>query len=260
MYLGMQKLLTILVMPLSLFLIMIGGSLLLSLLNKSRAAYTSILISLLTTYLCSTPSFSHSLLSYLEKPYTPITAHYCKPNTNSQSLIILLGGGMRGIYSPDTEPRLLAAGDRVWHAARLYHAGCAQHILISGGGIQASHFEQTEAYAMQRLLLQLAVPETALILESKSRTTQENAQLSAAILKTHPFKQFYLVTSAWHMQRAQHEFTKVEIPTLAAAADFRSLGSCKQHYHFCWLPDAQALHHSSIALKEMLGLFVSQHL
>ncbi len=78
-------------------------------------------------------------------------------------------------------PDMGSAADRVWLAARLYKAGKAPLVLVSGGGDRAV-YATSEAQAMRELLLDMGVPDAALVLEEDSRNTRENAVFSARVL------------------------------------------------------------------------------
>ena len=60
-----------------------------------------------------------------------------------------------------------------------------------------------------------------------------------------------LVTSAWHMRRAARDFERQGFTVIPAPADFRSLDSGTGIGR--WLPGAEALALSQVALKEYLG-------
>src|SRR5690606_8725201 len=85
--------------------------------------------------------------------------------------MVVLGGGMQ----PGDIPGLDRAAVRVWHAARLDHAGKAPVIIVSGGLMPWSGNDQSEAVAMREFLVDLGVPGFAVLLEERSRNTRENA-------------------------------------------------------------------------------------
>ena len=129
--------------------------------------------------------------------------------------IVVLGGGMYSdkiIDESDLEmvewrkrvekegglmphPDMNAGADRVWAGARLYHAGVAPKIIITGVGCQ---------YSTIPLLKDLGVPEAAIVPLIGPGNTEEEAKAVAEVLKaaegTRP--RVVLVTSAWHMRRA----------------------------------------------------------
>jgi uncharacterized SAM-binding protein YcdF (DUF218 family) len=87
---------------------------------------------------------------------------------------------------------------RVAHGIRLYHAGAAPLLLLSGGGRDA----EPEAVIMRRLALAAAVPEGALLIEPHSRNTWENACESAGLLRPRGLRRVVLVSDRTHLPRA----------------------------------------------------------
>jgi uncharacterized SAM-binding protein YcdF (DUF218 family) len=172
--------------------------------------------------------------------------------------IVLLGGfSNRGTAAhPDTD--LTAAVDRVFRAARLYHAGRASYVLASGGRLAPG--DESEAHALSGILQELGVPEDAIFFEEQSTTTAGNAALSAAWLRGRSIRRILLVTSALHMPRARRLFEKQGIDAIPAATDFEVRGPFKWSDLF---PNALALDGSARAMKEYIGrvplLFTRAH-
>ena len=82
--------------------------------------------------------------------------------------------------------------------------GLAPMILCSGGhpGIQT----RTEADACAELLRGDGIPETAILQENQSRSTEENALYSRQIMDTHGWQTAILVSDNFHLFRANHIF------------------------------------------------------
>lgn len=69
------------------------------------------------------------------------------------------------------------------HCADLYLRGLAPRILFTGGvGAGSGDLQEPEADAFRRQALAAGVPESAIVLETRSTNTLENAQLSRALL------------------------------------------------------------------------------
>ncbi len=66
-----------------------------------------------------------------------------------------------------------------------------------------------------------------------------------------------LVTSAGHMPRALTLFLAAGIDVIPCATDVRAVGE-RQGTVFSWLPDVAALELTTLAIKERLGLWVSE--
>ncbi len=97
-------------------------------------------------------------------------------------VLVVLGGGSQA---------------RPQRAAELFHAGAAPKIIVSGAGDDLSN---------QRVLEEQGVPAAAIVRESRSRSTYENAQFSIPLLRELGAKKVILVTSWYHSRRALKTF------------------------------------------------------
>ena len=93
-------------------------------------------------------------------------------------VIVVLGGGSH---------------ERPESAAELFKEQAAPRIIISGLG---------DYEINRRLLLAAGVPANAIELETRSRTTRENAQFTVTLLREQKAKRVILVTSWYHSRRA----------------------------------------------------------
>jgi uncharacterized SAM-binding protein YcdF (DUF218 family) len=166
-------------------------------------------------------------------------------------VMVVLGGATRGDTSPLQPADLNAQADRLLYAAQLYQAGKAPLLLLSGGS--AAHL-RPEAEEMAEILAIMGVPEAAMLLEGHSRNTYENALYSAQLLQQRAVRRVLLVTSAFHMRRAEAVFAAQGIEVVPAATDYQRL--LQAELLPAWLPSATALVQSTYALRELAGLWV----
>jgi uncharacterized SAM-binding protein YcdF (DUF218 family) len=245
------KLSTQLAMPLGTgILVMLVGVLVMTLHRKVLGAGL-LLVGLLWIWLWATPVFSDWVRGSLEGRYPPVALE----SLPKAGAILVLGGAIGGIQPPRLFPDLSGAADRVWHAARLFHAGKAPLVVLSGGRLPWDAGQGPEADAMLRFLIDLGVPEEKVLLEGHSRTTYENARETRRLLTEKGIDQVILVTSALHMPRAQATFDAAGIRAIPAATDYEVLEKGDRTL-LDYLPDAGALAGSSRALKEYLGIVV----
>jgi uncharacterized SAM-binding protein YcdF (DUF218 family) len=155
--------------------------------------------------------------------------------------IVILAGGVRlaaaeyGGPAPSvTTLQRLAYGALVARATRL-------PVLVSGTGQEAAAMNNS----LQR---DFGVP--VQWVENHSRDTQENAQMSATILKAANVATIVLVTSANHMNRAAAEFRALGFTVIPAPTGMWSLQERRVRQ---WVPSADALGRSQSALYEDLG-------
>jgi uncharacterized SAM-binding protein YcdF (DUF218 family) len=245
-----SKVLTYVAMPLGTAILLAALALTSLLVRRWLQAALLLLLGLAWVGLWATPVFSDWVRCELESRYPPVPIEALP----SADVIVVLGGGIGAAFSPRLHPDLSAGADRVWHAARLYHAGKAPWVLVSGGMLPW-HRGPAEADAMQGFLTALGVPASAILLEDNSATTHENAVETARVMAEAGLRDALLVTSALHMQRAEASFRAVGIAVTPAATDYEVVDDGPLT-PLDLLPEAGALEASSRALKEWLGLWV----
>jgi len=249
------RLATLLISPLGVALLMGILSLLLSWRRHNSAAIVSGATAVAWLWLWSTPAASLWICTYLESQHAalPVAA---LPNADA---IIVVGGAVSPPEAPRSDVDLGSAADRVWHAARLYHAGKAPLVVLSGGS-DPTVSAMSEAEAMQLFLRDLGVPDSAMLLETHSRNTRENARYTAQLLGARKMHHILLVTSALHMDRAMGQFLGQGLEVTPAVTDVVAVPMPADLWRY--LPDAEALSSSAGALKEIVGqwvLMLSRH-
>jgi len=243
-----DKLLTALVLPISVSLVLgLAGIAFLNL-GRRRLAEIMIIISLAMLWAFSTPLTAQLLMRSLEERYKAV-------DRNSTADVAILLGGMISGTSDDGEPSLGNGADRALHAARLYRAGRVRYILIAAGNLPWQKIRDPEAQQVAYLLKEWGVPPGALLIEDQSRNTFENAARSKPIWDAYGLRSGLLVTSAFHMPRALAVFRRAGFNVEPAPADLHT-GPLFEGGLLTLLPDAGALASSSAALKEWLGLLV----
>jgi len=173
--------------------------------------------------------------------------------------IIVLGGGLRIPLPPAQHTQVGAGSDRYWYAVRLYRAGLADKIIVTGGNVYTQPGYASEAEYAAELLREWGVPASAILIETDSRTTRQNQQNTAVFLQQHSIESALLVTSAIHMPRAYGLFGKLPISVTPASADVL-IRAHRSPAIFAWIPSAPALNLTTVALHEYYGMFVDQFL
>lgn len=102
------------------------------------------------------------------------------------------------------------AGPRVETAVELWKAGYAPRILFSGAALDPESVSSAEI--MKREAVQQGVPESAILVEPASATTEENATFVAALMQRESLRSAILVTSPYHQRRAAYLFARAFAP------------------------------------------------
>lgn len=215
-----------------------------------RLALALGVVSLVWLWAWSLPVTSYAIRGHLENqnPPVPVAA------LPSAEAIVVLGGGTSPLQFGQTYPNLGPASDREWHGVRLYEAGKAPLVVLSGGH-DAEYSASSSAEAMRRFMQALGVPDSALLLEPHSRNTTQNAHYTANLLGERGIEHILLVTSALHMPRSIALFEAQGFQVTPAATDHevRPLPGWR-----LWTPNTNALDGSSRALKEIVGRLVGR--
>jgi uncharacterized SAM-binding protein YcdF (DUF218 family) len=108
--------------------------------------------------------------------------------------IIILGAAVQGTTpSPVFE-------ERIRHAIHLYQAGFSPKLLFTGGiGEGQTH---SEGSVGRSVATEQAVPTGDILIEERSRTTQQNLSEARLIMQKHGLKSAIIVSDPLHMKRA----------------------------------------------------------
>ncbi len=255
MFLFFSKLLPIFLYPLGLSCVLLIVSLVLIWKKRSRLAIIPISVTLFVLFLSSSAWISDALVRSLEFQNLPTEI----PTADA---IVVLGGSTESAIPPRPWIEIREEGDRVLYAGKLYRDRKAPRLILSGGRVDWRPSSASEAEDMATLLETMGVPRTAMILESNSLNTRENAVNTQQILQAQGIQRILLVTSAMHMPRSLLIFKKLGIDAIPAPTDFTSIqvDQATQNSFAAsildTLPDADQLRRTNRALKEYVGILV----
>jgi uncharacterized SAM-binding protein YcdF (DUF218 family) len=188
---------------------------------------------------------SNSLMKGLESSF-PI------PGITNEDVIILLGAGLNENVV-DLTGTGFPNGDmlgRITTAIRLYRRYNIPVIITSG-----KVYPEGEAGAPvdKRIMVDLGVDPTNIIVEKKSRNTYENARYAAMICQDLGYKKPILLTAAYHLKRARMAFQ----PTGLTTTPFPAYRYSSDNPAFFWrsfLPCHNSFETSCVAIREYLGI------
>ncbi len=137
----------------------------------------------------------HRVATLLERPL-----HVAHPLETLDAIVVLgaplaRGGTLRS-----------ALRERVAAAAELYRAGAAPLVVATGGLTHGA--PRAEAEAIGEALVATGIPDDAVLVETASLTTADNARLTAALLAPRGARRGWLVTPPFHGPRAARLFRK----------------------------------------------------
>ena len=260
MFIFLSKLLPLLIYPLGLTCLLLGLALV-WLWKFPRRSILAIATALLLLFCSSNPLIAVTLVKTLEWRYLP------PDPMPAADAIVVLGGSTRPKSPPRPWVEVSEAGDRILYGVKLYQDGAAPLIVFSGGRIiwQAVNAVAgaSEAEDMAKIALAMGVPERNILRENESLNTYQNAVNTAKILQQRQIDTILLVTSAIHMPRSVAIFQEQGFNVIAAPTDYwvseeslAAMEGISLSTAINVLPDTEALHFFTRALKEYIGLGV----
>ena len=244
-----KKILEELFSPLSLSLeIMIAGLFLLYVTSKKRTGKILVLIGMSVLAFCSYTPTSDILITPLLKQY-PAYRHDDQLILDEKPVIVVvLGAGYKRDSSVPVASRIgYDALVRLIEGIRIYRMMPQGKLLLSGGSKPGTI---SSAQDMAQLARELGVNEKDIIIESKSRNTEEEAYIIRSMIGQ---EHIVLVTSSVHMPRSivlfrKHGMNPVPAPTRSIEERLLSLTPDP------FFPSTINLQKSEMAVHEYLGI------
>ena len=256
MFLFLSKLLPLFIYPLGLTALLMLVALVL-LWRRPRWAAVPIVLALIVLLGSSSGWLCERVVGSLEFQNIPPT------DLPQADAIVVLGG----CTQPGDPPRpwidLMEGGDRVVHAARLFKAGKAPKLILSGGRVGWDGEIGSESEDMAQLVEFMGVPRSAILQDPTSLNTRENAVNVKQIMDQQQIRRILLITSATHMPRSLLIFKRLGIDAIPAPTDFiltmapgGAVRSSPEAALLGLLPDVDRLEKTTRALKEYMGIWI----
>lgn len=249
MFFYLSKILSAFLDPLFLTLVILAGAFLVR--GRRVAAWGLVVGAVLFAGALGSDGVSHRMAASIEHQYPD---HGIQALPQAQAIVVL-GGSMHIPEGEHAASAILDPSDRLLVALRLYRAGKAALVVCSGGNspLGAEQGKEPEAEAMAGLLAEWGVPGNAILTETRSIDTHENAAMTYALLESRGMRRILLVTSALHMPRAAAVFRKAGFDVIPAPADFRTGWGGNA---LDWIPSAGHMVSAEAALHEWVALWV----
>jgi uncharacterized SAM-binding protein YcdF (DUF218 family) len=248
----LSKLFPLALLPLGLSLIL----LLAGLIGRWR---WPVMAAVVLLWVCSLGLVSQTLWRWLEAPWQRTTA----AEAPSAEAIVVLSGG-RQPAPGDAQVSEWHDPDRFLAGLDLYRAGKAPRLLFTGGVSPFLPGQPPEGQRYLREAQQLGIPSGVMASTPPVVNTAEEAVAIRRLLEvpktaSAPPTRILLVTSAFHMRRAQRLFERQGLVVKPFPVDFQARGAWAGPLWRDpteWLPSAAALDGSSRALRELLGRLI----
>ena len=235
----LHKILPLLASPLfAVFFLVFGGIIF-------RSRKTS-LVGLVLLFVCSLPILSDRLIAYLEKDYQLERAS----SFHTADAIVVLSGMVRTIQAKNgLFYEWGEASDRIFAGIDLFKAQKAPLLILTRGKLPWSAGKPEGEY-LSEVAIKDGVAKERIILTENVENTDQEAQSVKNLLKNKQSK-IILVTSAFHMPRAQKVFEAAGVSIIPFPVDFRNDADRLSVLDF--IPNAEALRRTSFFIREMIG-------
>jgi uncharacterized SAM-binding protein YcdF (DUF218 family) len=240
-----KKILSAFLLPPGCFIVvLIGGGIWLLSRKRLKSAILTLTVGVLL-WLASMPAMASLAVKGLERGLTI-------PRELKGDVIILLGGEVKGDVKDLTgkgAPSEEMLGRMVTAVRAQKKTGLP--LLVSGGSLPGMNV--TDSWVVQRFLTDLGVPPEKIIIEYKSRDTEENARYIEELCSRYGFRNPLLITSASHMKRSLLTFQRYGLAVTPLPSDFMSPGTWRFHL-LQFLPKSTALELTTTAFHEYIGI------
>ena len=196
-------------------------------------------------FLSSTPLVSNWLIRFVEYPFKRMPLHVM-PEADA---IVVLGEGQSIAPGPEALSEW-NDGDRFWGGVDLYKTGKAPVLVFTGGWIPWSRQTRTDGEVLMSCAARLGIPEENMMVTGKASNTAEEAIEVEKLLGKE--KSLLLVTSAFHMTRAQRLFEARGLNVIPYPVDFKAETS-KNFSIIDICPKAKAFEKTEMVFREFLG-------
>ena len=224
-------------------LIILIGLIILGLITNSKKIG---LLGIFILLFCSIPIVSDKLIAYLESNY--------KLNQVSEVQeadgIVVLSGMVKVIKNKNNlDYEWGESVDRIFAGIELFKENKSQTLILTRGKLPWS-VGVPEGEYLREFAIKFGVPEKNILLTENVENTDQEAKAIKKLFSINSPK-VILVTSAFHMPRAQTVFEAAGIDIEAFPVDFQR-GESKLTF-MSFIPSANALSGTSFFVREMIG-------
>lgn len=246
----LSKVFWLLAQPLSLVMLLMLAAFALLLVGRKRLGLIALALGLLIHGTVSFTNFGYLVIQPLEDRFAvPAT-----PPARVDAIIMLGGATLARPSAARQIAELNDAGDRLTTTLWLAKTYPEAKIVISGGSGTLDDEGEAETETAKRFFNMQGIPDERLVLEDRSRNTDENVAYTKEMLGGSIDGNIVLVTSAFHMPRSVGIFTKAGIEVVPWPTDYRTPGP--QWFGFDIANPVQNVNVTTAAIKEWVGLLV----
>jgi uncharacterized SAM-binding protein YcdF (DUF218 family) len=170
--------------------------------------------------------------------------------------VVVLGGACRPSKFDVGGLDLTAASDRVIMGLELIRRGKARNLVVSGAGHNVNGRKLVEADLTKRWLTTWHLPNAPIESLGACVDTHDEALRVAALRREKGWQKVLLVTSAFHMKRAQAVFRTAGVPVVCVPCDFQTDISIETEWGWAWVPRQPGFEKLTLYIHEQIGWLV----
>jgi len=213
--------------------------------NKKKLIYIAIGV----LYILSTPIFTNNFFKLVEG-----SGHndYRKPISaiDSADAIVVLSGMLEINEVGDSTYIEWGDPDRFFGGIALFKAGKAQKLVFTGGKMPWDKVKKTEGEVLKEYAISNGIPSENILVTKDVENTADEAVAVKELIGIS--KRIILVTSAYHMYRAQRLFEKQGIKVIPFKVDYK-VDRNKEIVIMDFLPDSESIKLTETGIREIIG-------
>jgi len=204
----------------------------------------------------SLPATGKFLLGSLELRHPRLASADCP----AAGAVVVLSGSMKLDFDPDGRPRpfFTEGSERFFRGIELYEAKKASRLILTGGELPWEEPGPTEGDFLRKEAEQRGVPAEHILVTEPCRNTREEAREVQRLMRQASLTEpILLVTSAFQMSRAVELFEREGVRVVPFPCDYkaaRTPNGLRPPGIVAWVPSAEGLLQSSMALREIYGI------
>jgi len=138
----------------------------------------------------------------------------------------------------------------------LIRRGKAKSLVVSGAVQNVNGQKLVEADLTRHWLAMWHLPDAPVESLGGCSNTHDEALRVEALRKEKGWEKILLVTSAYHMKRAQAVFRTAGVPVVCVPCDFQTEVSIETEWRWAWVPRCFGFEKMSLYIHEQIGWWV----
>lgn len=219
--------------------------------KRSRGAGLIMLAIWLAFSAVGSTSLPYFLIGTLERPYVGKTVWAARPG----DAVLVLGGGPHFSTNDSFHLGFGGSSSRIVAAVELIRRHKAGTLVIGGGGYTEGSRKRPESELVRDWLQSWKVCDEAQVIPLEiCENTHDEVLRAEKLAQEHHWRRVILVSSAFHLKRAEGLCRQIGLPVETVACDFRAEGVARPFRSI--FPGAQTFEIFEDYLHEILGWYV----